>query len=201
MRAVVSHCSRLRLGKEENLALEFNPYAAPKELGEPRSADGCWRAGKYIVVPAGFDLPDRCVKCNAPAIAPTKSRTLYWHHWGFYLLILINIVVYALIAFFARKKVRVSPGLCERHKLRRTASLVAAWGGLAMIVVALLTSKQLASSDAVGWLCLVGLISIIAGVVGARILYATRIDASHARLGGSGRAFRESLPAAPLPRG
>ena len=50
----------------------INPYAAP--LGKPfldvdnaEAGEGVWRDGNLLVVQKGAALPDRCIRCNAPA--------------------------------------------------------------------------------------------------------------------------------------
>jgi hypothetical protein len=51
---------------------EFNPYAPPKSLELEESflvehANAAWRDGKFLRVRTDAVLPDRCLKCNAPA--------------------------------------------------------------------------------------------------------------------------------------
>ena len=99
-----------------------NPYAPPSA---PRggvgygTADGVWRDGKIIVMSHDASFPDRCVKCNQPAAGYRLKRKLTWHPSGWYALILINVLVYAIVASFVQKKALVHVGLCETHRKRR----------------------------------------------------------------------------------
>jgi len=61
-----------------------NPYAAPKAevLVKDRqlhSSGDAWRHGKMLEVRKGAELPDRCLKCAAPARGHRFSRSLSWH--------------------------------------------------------------------------------------------------------------------------
>ena len=42
---------------------------------------------------------------------PTKMRKVYWHHPGVYALILINLIVYAIVAAIVRKRADTESGL------------------------------------------------------------------------------------------
>ncbi len=115
-----------------------NPYApsraslksddAPSRGGQ--SGETVWRNQKLLVMVPDAALPPRCVKCNGPAEEPTKVRKIYWHHPLLYLLILINLIVYAVVAAIVRKRALVAPGLCAEHKKRRQIGLLIGWGGV-----------------------------------------------------------------------
>ncbi len=77
---------------------DYNIYAAPKaQVGDNNGSD-CARLGDLVVVPIGSDLPPRCIVCNAPAKTPVKKSNLYWHTPWLYLLLLFNLIVYAIVA-------------------------------------------------------------------------------------------------------
>jgi hypothetical protein len=181
--------------------MSVNPYGIPEAKLEftghdSMSAKDCWRIGKNVLyVPRGGDLPDRCVKCNGPALHPTKLRKFYWHSSAIYLFILLNLIIYAIVASIVRKKVSMSPGLCEQHARRRSQALYGSLGGFAlMLVAAFMTLGQ-------GWigtalLCfLAALASGIAGSYLTRIVYPIGIDERGARFKGCGVAFLDSLEA------
>ena len=114
---------------------ERNPDAPSKaSLGDgPSGGTGrvaAWRDGNVVVMLAGGEIPHRCVKCNEPADEPTKERTLYWYNPWLYLLVLISILVFAIVALIVRKKAVVSAGLCADHKRRRRTALIVAWIGV-----------------------------------------------------------------------
>ena len=61
---------------------DYNPYAAPQSevvpsRQEPGIEEGAWRDGSLLVVVSqDAELPDRCVKCNAPAGGYHRLGTL-----------------------------------------------------------------------------------------------------------------------------
>ena len=176
-----------------------NPYAPSratlKVVDAAGSSSGVRREGKWIVMSIDDSLPHRCVKCNAEPDEPTRRRTLYWHHPGVYLVILINIIIYAIVAAIVRKSVKLSPALCAAHKARRRNAILLAWIG---VVAAFVLPILLGSEDNAGaWLLfgiLLFLASCIAGIFRSRLLYARKIDADEVRLGGAGPDFLDSLP-------
>src|SRR5260221_12909174 len=94
---------------------ERNPYAPPKAFVGEKTHTNCTREGKSVVIPKGGDLPRRCIICNDHAETPVKKKKLYWHTTWLYLLILFNILIYAVVALIARKSIEVSPGFCTEH--------------------------------------------------------------------------------------
>lgn len=181
-----------------------NPYApsrASLKVTEPVArADGgsaveVWRDANVVIMLPGAQMPRRCVKCNEPAHEPTKARKLYWHHPAVYLLVLLNVVIYAIIAAVIRRKAFVNAGLCVEHKRRRRIALTFAWTGSLTGIV--LMYFGMASSLGV-WGAVLGLllilVSVLGGMIFARIVYAKRIDPSYVRLKGCGVAFLDSLP-------
>jgi len=89
---------------------ELNPYAAPlTDLATPRAPNevGVWRDGTMLVMSKDAELPDRCLKCNAPAGGWKLKRKLTWHPQGYYLLVLFNLIIYAIVAMIVRKTAKV----------------------------------------------------------------------------------------------
>ena len=176
----------------------INPYEPPKtRLREALSAEvggDCWRDGKQLVVRPGCTLPGRCIKCNEPAEQPMKLWRFYWHHPALYLVALVNLLIYAVIALFVRRKTPVTVGLCKRHHGRRRR-----WIGLAMLgtvggigVFGLGAGSDPALSAVVG--LGVVLLSLVAGILGSRVLVVTRIGENYTRFNGAGADFLETLP-------
>jgi hypothetical protein len=176
-----------------------NPYAPSPATLNARdvsgSSDGVRRDGSWVIVSGGADLPHRCVKCNAAPSEPTRKRTLFWHHPAIYFVILLNILIYIVVALIVRKKVKISPALCARHKARRRNAILLAWLGVG---ASLALPVAFGNEDSVGaWILFSVLLfagSAIAGIFRSRILYAKRIDAIEARLGGASEEFLDSLP-------
>jgi hypothetical protein len=185
---------------------ERNPYAPSR--ASLRSGDAppagdqsgvtAWRNQNVLVMIPDTPLPPRCIKCNEPADEPTKVRKVYWHHPGVYALILINLIVYAIVAAIVRKKALVAPGLCAEHKKRRRLGLAIGWGGV-LAGIGLMT-WGVEDADHVAYVpigSLVLLISIILSMFLSRVVVARKIDQSYVWLRGCGAQFLDSLP--PLP--
>jgi hypothetical protein len=185
-----------------------NPYAPsraslaarPSQPGGDRSGVTAWRYQKLLVMISDTALPPRCVKCNEPADEPTKVRKVYWHHPGVYLVILVNIIIYAIVGAIVRKRALVAAGLCAAHKKRRRRGIIFAWGGF-VTGVGLLT-WGFGNEGGIGGLSVIAgllllLASILTGINMTRIVYAQKIDKNCAWLKGCGPEFLDSLP--PLP--
>jgi len=180
--------------KEIILTTDFNPYAPPRAAVEKETPYGCWREGKLLVLRIGSVLPHRCVKCNQPAIEPIKTRKVYWHHPAWYILFFLSIPIYVIVALIARKKAQLAPGLCAAHQKRRRIFLAIGWGGFALGMALLFIG--IAQNES-GWTLLgiaTFLLSAIAGIVGARIVFPARITPEQVRLRGCGKDFLDSLP-------
>lgn len=87
-----------------------NPYATPAvqpPLVAPMGAATefshlIFQKDGLLIVHKKATLPDRCLKSNEPTQSRLK-RSLYWHHPALYLLILLHIVIYAIVAIIIRK--------------------------------------------------------------------------------------------------
>lgn len=183
---------------------DLNPYAPsraslsatdPVSTADGNAAPSVWRDGDVLIKSIDAEMPGRCVKCNGPADQPTKIRKVYWHHPALYLLILVNIIIYAIVATIVRKKAFVGAGLCRDHKKRRRLAMTLAWtgslGGIVLMYVGLASSFGIWGAF-VGMLLILG--SIIGGLIFARTVYSKGIDKTYVRLKGCGNAFLDSLP-------
>jgi len=177
-----------------------NPYApspASLKVGRPTGAEksaDVWRDGSLLVLRHGALLPMRCVKCNEDAGEPIKKRKLYWHHSGIYAIILINVVIYAVVAMIVRKSAVVYPGLCDEHLKRRRWVIGLSWLGV-LVGIAVMLGGLAQDRDLVGALGIVMLfITIVLGMILSRIVYPKRIDKEYVRLKGCGAEFLDSLP-------
>jgi hypothetical protein len=174
-----------------------NPYAPSRASlagGSGQPSDRVWRENKVVVMARDGDLPDRCVKCNDPADEPTRTQKVYWHHPGYYVLLLINVILYVVVALIARKSVAVNPGLCVRHKQRRTRGIWIGWGGLVAGLVAMFAAVE-NNTPGLGLLFLLTMFGlIITGLVMSRTVYAKRIDDRYVLLKGCGEPFLADLP-------
>jgi hypothetical protein len=176
-----------------------NPYA-PSQASLKRTATigdtaNVWRDGKWLVMDVDATLPHRCIKCNEPAELPLKRKVLYWHHPAIYLLLLLWIVIYVIVAFTTRKTIKLEVGLCAEHRRARRNALLGGFAGLFGSIPAATGLGQLGQP---GLALLVGFVGFIGSVIylmiKARIVYAKKIDADEARVGGCGEEFLASLP-------
>jgi hypothetical protein len=171
-----------------------NPYSPPKSDIERVERGRCRaESGSVLFVAKDSDLPQRCIKCNGPVTAPPKLKTFYWHASGWYLLILLNLLIYALVAFFVRKKIRVSPALCEAHRTLRRNRVA---GSLALFV-ALFMGGVVSAGNETALISLASflgsLVCLIVAVISARTIYPIEIHDRGARFKGCGKAFLQSL--------
>ena len=177
-----------------------NPYAPSTASlagsgADARAADTrVWRDEKVVIVARDAELPNRCVKCNEAAEEPTKTRKLYWHHTGVYLTFLISPIVYIIVALIVRKTAHLSPGLCARHKRRRSLGLLIGWGGFLLCFLGMSFAYGSDNPDLGALLLLATFACIVAGIILSRIVYPRRIDDRYVHLRGCGEPFLAELP-------
>lgn len=174
-----------------------NPYAPSRASltgGDVRDSAGVWRSEKLVVLARDADLPNRCVKCNEPADEPTKTRKVYWHHPGYYVVLLINAILYVIVALIARKTAAVHPGLCVGHKQRRLLGIGVGWVGFIAGFIAMMVAFG-ADQAGLGVLLLVlTLTAVLTGMYLSQIVHAKRIDDRYVLLKGCGKPFLAALP-------
>lgn len=154
---------------------------------------GVWRHGGQVVVSRDAFLPDRCVKCNAPAGGYRLRRKLYWHPPVVYVL-LISPLIYILVATLVNKRGIVDIGLCQRHRKQRWWAIGLGWLVGALGIVCLFGAGSTPGGD---YLLPFGFVLLLCGLVGgiafSRGVSAGRIDAEVIRLNGTSAAFRDEL--------
>jgi hypothetical protein len=164
-----------------------------KEGAPPPASMMLWRSDRVLVMNKEATLPDRCVKCNAPAHGQRLKRQLYWHSPYLYLLVVINLLIYAIVALLVRKKARVEIGLCDAHRTKRRIAIALGWlmglGGFVTFIVSLANEW---------WaLALISFVVFIAGFfVGARgsMVSAKKIDQQFVWIRGVCRPYLDTLP-------
>lgn len=187
-----------------------NPYAPPRadlrnQIESPiHSAPvsgGVWRTGDVLVLQKGAALPNRCVVCNGPA-AVQWPKKLYWHHPGIYLLVLLNLLVYAIAALAVRKKAELVIPLCAEHDQKRRNAVSLSWlialGGILLMAG---SCTQLESNEGlfVGILLFGLLVVLSALVVGSKgnPVLPKKIDDYYVWLKKVHSSYLASLPPAP----
>jgi hypothetical protein len=153
-----------------------------------------WRSGKVMVFTVGAELPDRCVKCNAPANGRRLKRTLYYHHPAVYLLLLCNLLIFVIVALLVRKRAELRIGLCDRHLALRKRNLLISWGlalaGLIMIVAAV--AYDTLWPGLTGGAVVLG--SAFYGLLTTQMVSAQRIENDRAWVRGVCREYLDLLP-------
>ena len=174
--------------------MERNPYLPPEADVHEIARGDCWReSGGTLYVSRGSDLPQRCVKCNTLLAQRPKRKTYYWHASGWYLLILLNIIIYAIAAMIARKKIEISPGLCDAHRKQRWIKV---WTALGLFVLLFAGGVASFGGDTAGisLACFAGAAAaLVAGVIFARVIYPVEINERGGRFKGCGPDFLASL--------
>ena len=169
------------------------PYAGPAVVQEGT----LWRDGKILVTTRQAVLPARCVKCNVPVAEPPMKRTLRWHHPALIVLVLVNILPYAIIAICIQKSGKIQVSLCPEHRRRRRYHMLGAWlcaaAGVAGIVLAV--SQENGYFAVAGALLLIG--AGVWGIIGPAILTPKRIDNNFMWLRGACVPFLDTLPELP----
>jgi hypothetical protein len=153
-----------------------------------------WRYGRQMVTRSDTPMPDRCVRCNAPAKGFRLKRQLSWHPPAYYLLILISILIYVIVAMCIRKKGTLYIGLCENHRVQRSRFILASWlAGL--IGLGLLFAAAGYESGALAFTGIVlVLAAIVVGAVKAPVISTAKIDNDFVWVKGVNEAFLAELP-------
>ena len=160
----------------------------------PVTAGGMWRSNRQLVTRSETPMPDRCVKCNAPANGFRLKRQLFWHHPAIYVLVLISVLIYAIVALIVRKKAMLHIGLCAAHRTQRKRTIAGCWLGALLGLGALI-----AGIGGADWVIgLVGavvlLAALIVGAVRGGVVSAAKIDKNIVRVKGVCPDFLASLP-------
>jgi len=107
-----------------------------------------YRQGNRLVVPKGAALPSYCVKCGQPVTGEPFKKTFFWHNPWLFLLVLVNILVYAIVAMILRKRFDLAVPMCPEHLQRRKNFLIATWVlGLGFIPGGILVGSLIHDSD------------------------------------------------------
>lgn len=164
----------------------------PPSVGMPGT--GVWRDKSKLVMSKGAALPQWCVKCNEPTHGLVLKRKLSWHHPAIYLIILVALLVYLIVALVLRKSATVEVGLCEKHMAKRRQNVWITWLllglGVAGFVLAIVAED--------GTYLLAGLAffaaAVIFGIIAVRVVVPTKIDDRFVWLKGVNKDYLNQLP-------
>jgi hypothetical protein len=149
------------------------------------------------------DLPPLCMRCGADATV-TKSRVFSWHPGWVNLLILVNLLVWAVVAMVMTKKMKLKAPMCDRHAGHWFRFNLFLYGGLVGMLAVLCSAIPLfASNDpnlkdlgpvplvvgGVGFL----VVLIIAAVWQLNTIRAVEITEDDMKLKGVCEEFRQAL--------
>ncbi|MCK6546286.1 hypothetical protein L6R52_10585 [Myxococcota bacterium] len=177
-----------------------NPFAPPEsDVLVPPSADvfgapsGQYRVGDVLVHRHGAKFADRCVRCGVPVGPERLVRPLYWHPTWIYFLLIPGVLIYVIVAAVFRKTSTVHVGLCDEHRSSRRNAMIGAWlGAIASMGACTLTSDEYPAAIL---FAVVGVIvAAILGIVGSRVVYATKIDEYYTHLRGVSSRYLDHLP-------
>lgn len=153
------------------------------------------RRGKDLLVPRGSSLPPTCIKCSAAATTPWRKK-FYWHPPWVFILVLLNLLIYAVVAIIIRKKMELNVPLCDRHHADRKRNRLL---GILMIAGCVPAGLLFGvyGSGALGWVT--GLAMFVASVVffvlASMGFRPTRIDDAGGVFRGACEDFLSLLPA------
>ncbi len=160
----------------------------------PPPSGGVWRDNSTLVMVKEAPLPDRCVKCNAPANGVRLKRSLSWHHPVLYLLIFVGVLIYVILAAVLGKRATIYIGLCAEHFQRRRKKIALGWillaGGLIFAPAAFANDYPL--MGALG--LMVFLFALIWLIVVSRVVTPKKIDDRLVWLNGTNTAYLSQLP-------
>jgi hypothetical protein len=162
------------------------------------TSEGVWRSGNLLVMRKGAQIPDRCIKTNQLANGKRFKAVLYWHPPDIYLLILLGLLVYVIVAIVVRKKAVVYVGVTEETLQKRRRAILWSWGvGIAGIIL-FFSALSLQSESAMGVLILLSLILMLGGLIGgivkATLVNVDRIEGEYVWIRGVTKEYLTLLP-------
>jgi hypothetical protein len=173
-----------------------NPYAPPQaetDFGARLAGSDqvLRREGDLLVIPVlGASFPARCVMCNQPG-QHRLGRKLWWHPPGYYALICIGWLIYAIVALIVRKSATFEVALCDAHAGRRRNGILLGWLGVPACIIGGLVLIDSAPTLAIV-LFFVAFGLLVTSLVMIRLVTASRIQDGFAWLK-VGRPFLDSI--------
>ncbi len=153
-----------------------------------------WRDGDLLVMAPDAVLPDRCVKTDLPAGGTTVDVSLLWHQPAVYWLLVLNPLVYLVVARAVGTRVVVTLPVTRaalraaRRSSLLTAALLAA-GMVCWLAAALLVRAEFF------WLGVaVMALAIPVYLLGARFLRVKRLEGERVWIAGASINFLARLP-------
>jgi hypothetical protein len=132
-------------------------------------------------------LPDVCMKCGATATV-RKSKMFSWHPPWVFVLLLIGLLPFIIVALIMTKRKTVEVPFCEAHKnhwLWRTLVIVLSFVGIAVVGIVVYSAMMEpagrrggAGDELIGLLCMASVLGLIVWIILVAVLQMTAIRAS-----------------------
>ena len=148
-----------------------------------------------MVVSPDAVLPDRCVKCNAPAEGRRLYIALRRSHSGTTLIQLVLLLVFSIF-WLTADEAEIEVGICHRH-MRRVRLWSALGGCLIVASIGMIVAGVVLGAE-YGYLLLTGIVLLLSAPayisLGGRLLSATRIEPRLIWIKGVCEEYLYSLP-------
>lgn len=161
-------------------------------------------AGRHLASLPETGQPPRPLHQVQSAVTgqPLKKK-FYWHPPVFYVLIIISLIIYVIVALIVRKTATVQIGLCDQHASKRRTGIIVGWL-LFFVGLATMFAAMSAKGDTVAIFLLGGiglmLAGAIVGIVMTQTLRPKKIDNFFAWFTGACPEFLAELPDSPIQR-
>jgi hypothetical protein len=156
-----------------------------------------WRDGKLLVFDSWAELPDRCLRCNAPAEGNKIKKTFRLSRPGLDLLALVAPLFGIVLFLIPAPTAKVRLCFCRDHMNRLRLMMVGNWGVLVLGLAFIIWGAAAQS----GALALIGSGLVIAsgtiGTMAGRYASVRRIDGNYVWLAGVSKAYLSELPSIP----
>jgi hypothetical protein len=159
----------------------FNPYAAPKsrDLLAP-SAGQIMYDGQALMIPKQFTFPPICIKTGvATDLTPQRRRKLSWYPPMLAILIVLNVLIFLLVAAFVSKRGEIHFQLSREVARKRRNVLLRNWAVFALSIVTGIVGLSQGSPAVIIAAAGLLIIAIILSSTASRFLWAKRIDKTH----------------------
>jgi hypothetical protein len=177
---------------QQGIVLEDGYVLPPPPASE--FGTGIWREKSTLVMSKGATLPPYCIRCNEPTHGKVLKRKLSWHHPAIYLIILVALLIYFVVAMVLRKNATVEIGLCEKHLALRRRNIWITWL-LCLFGVLGFMMAVVAEESAYMLLSLAFFLgAIIWGVVAVRVVSPAKIDDKFVWLKGVNEDYLNRFP-------
>ncbi len=173
-------------------------YAGPPALNYQSAFPGgigVFRQGIMVVASKGATLPPGCYKCGSPDTTPMRKK-FYWHHPTLYLLILLNILIFAIVAMCVRKSGEITLNICGKHRGQRLRYLWLGWLGFLAGLVGLIASASARQTEP---LLILGAVLVMGGglvfaVIGNYLIASSKVTNEFVVLKGACTEYLNTLP-------